>query len=107
MSFLTIRRSEVSEICKSLDRRPTVFFRTAHVVFLDSRNVCCSSHCTDAHSRLSFAERFLEVTHNDMWYGEYGTLWLSVAVTYRKWFSGHNLWTISNMYSFISTLHFL
>jgi hypothetical protein len=26
-----------------------------------------------------------------VWYGEYSTVWLSVAVTYRKWFSGHNL----------------
>jgi hypothetical protein len=42
-----------------------------------------------------------------VWYGEYSTLWLSVAVTYRKWFSGHNLWTVSNVCSFISTLHFL
>jgi hypothetical protein len=41
------------------------------------------------------------------WYGEYSTVWLSVAVTYCTWFSGHNLWTISNMCSFISTLLFL
>jgi hypothetical protein len=42
-----------------------------------------------------------------VWYGEYSTVWFSVAVTYCKWFSGHNLWKISNMCSFISTLLFL
>jgi hypothetical protein len=30
-----------------------------------------------------------------------------VALRGGHWFSGRNLWTISNMCSFISTLHFL
>jgi hypothetical protein len=37
------RKSEIHWIVDQL-----VFFRTMHDVFVDSRNVCCSSHCTDA-----------------------------------------------------------